>query len=326
MQDYPRLSWEGTPGQTIPTPTIDWFAGEGTEAIPYKIETAEQLVLLGSAGVFWDKQFILTENLDMADYHLSPIGVCLGSGFGGKFDGQGHVISNLSFLVDQALSYYVGLFGQVESTGCITDLQLDAVEIAFGDMGGQIGGLVGNSSGSVQRCGVSGTITGKEGWRVGGLVGENSGSIEESYADVDLEIVDNSQAGGLVGSSEGEITNVYATGRISTGQDSIWSGGLIGLLHGELTHGYASGFVKGGKYVGGLVGNESFSNIIGCYFLAPEYGGGPDNEVGVSLSWTAMSQPSSFKDWDFDEIWSACVGTDSPWLQWENRDCVQQTH
>ncbi|MCF7975911.1 MAG: PASTA domain-containing protein [Phycisphaerae bacterium] len=322
MQDYPRLSWEETPGQLIPTPEIDWFAGDGTEASPYTIDTPEQLVLLGSAGLLWDRHFVLMQDLDLAGHQVSPIGVCPGSGFSGRFDGQGHVIRNLVFPDVPALSFYVGLFGQVEGAGCITDLRLENVSINFEGIGGQVGCLAGLNSGLVQRCGASGTITGNEGWRVGGLVGDNAGSVESSYADVDLEIVFNAQAGGLVGWSEGDITSAYARGRVDTGKDSTFSGGLVGWLTGELTQSYASGFVQGGEHVGGLVGSGSSESVAGSYFLSPGDGGGPDNQLGLALSRTALSQPASFWDWDFDSTWSVCVGQDYPRLQWENQACT----
>ena len=54
-RDYPRLAWEGTPGQIIPKPDIDWLAGGGLRHDPYRIETADQLILLGKASILWDK-------------------------------------------------------------------------------------------------------------------------------------------------------------------------------------------------------------------------------------------------------------------------------
>lgn len=36
-KDYPRLAWEGEPGQAIRKPVIDWLAGQGTAAQPYII-------------------------------------------------------------------------------------------------------------------------------------------------------------------------------------------------------------------------------------------------------------------------------------------------
>ena len=34
-RDYPRLAWEGTPGDIIPEPIIDWMEGQGTDQEPY---------------------------------------------------------------------------------------------------------------------------------------------------------------------------------------------------------------------------------------------------------------------------------------------------
>jgi hypothetical protein len=36
-RDYPRLAWEGTAGQIIPEPIIDWLDGQGTEQEPYRV-------------------------------------------------------------------------------------------------------------------------------------------------------------------------------------------------------------------------------------------------------------------------------------------------
>jgi rhodanese-related sulfurtransferase len=50
-RDYPRLVWEGTPGQIIPEPEINWLTGRGTSEAPYKIDTSDQLILLGKGPI-----------------------------------------------------------------------------------------------------------------------------------------------------------------------------------------------------------------------------------------------------------------------------------
>ena len=48
-RDYPRLAWQGTPGGIIPEPIIDWLEGQGTPDRPYRVDLANQLILLGKA-------------------------------------------------------------------------------------------------------------------------------------------------------------------------------------------------------------------------------------------------------------------------------------
>jgi len=78
-KDYPRLAWEGEPGQAIRNPVIDWLAGQGTAAQPYIISSPDQMTLLGTAPVLWDKTFVLGTDLDLRGVPVFPIGVCPGT-------------------------------------------------------------------------------------------------------------------------------------------------------------------------------------------------------------------------------------------------------
>ena len=96
-RDYPRLAWEGTPGQIIPEPVIDWLDGQGTEEEPYRVDTADQLIILSRASGLWDKHFILG-----ADINLDPnlqgrqvFSQAVIPVFSGVFDGNGHVIDHI---------------------------------------------------------------------------------------------------------------------------------------------------------------------------------------------------------------------------------------
>ncbi|MEN6337181.1 MAG: GLUG motif-containing protein, partial [Phycisphaerales bacterium] len=96
---HPRLVWEGAPGQVIPKdPSAVFQGGSGTKGDPYVIETTHDLENLAVRSILWDKHFVLANDLDYYGGYpqFSPIGICSGSSFSGSFDGNGHVIRNLS--------------------------------------------------------------------------------------------------------------------------------------------------------------------------------------------------------------------------------------
>jgi hypothetical protein len=158
--------------------------GAGTAEDPYQIATAEQLISIGSDPNLLDKHFILTADIDL-DPHL-PGGrvfdkaviapdtvvdgsygrggpVFTGHAFAGFFNGGGRRIWHLKILGTD----YVGLFGMLASGAEIVDLGV--VDVNIGGSGYHIGGLVGESRGTVTRCYSVGQVSGHS--CVGGLVG-----------------------------------------------------------------------------------------------------------------------------------------------------------
>ncbi|MHC4561042.1 MAG: GLUG motif-containing protein, partial [Planctomycetota bacterium] len=192
--DYPRLAWEGTPGQIIPKPEIDWLGGQGTAEIPYRIDTADQLIFLGqAASALWDKHFVLAADIDL-NPNLPGREVfsrAVFQAFWGVFDGNDHTISHLTISGDS----YLGLFGQLGTGAIISNLGLEAADIK--GTGSRVGNLAGRNRGSITDCFSSALVSGNQ--LVGGLVGENYG--------------------------EGSITSCYSTGAV-TGDKYV--GGLVG--------------------------------------------------------------------------------------------------
>jgi len=216
-RDYPRLAWEGTVGQLVPSPRIDWLAGRGTLEEPYRIDTADQLILLGKASILWDKHFVLG-----ADINLDPklpgrqvFGQALIQTFAGVFDGKGHTISHLTIMGGS----YLGLFGSLESKAEVKDLGV--VDVNIIGSGSSIGGLVGYSLGIVTQCYSTGAVSGGD--SVGGLVGHSEGDVANCYSSG--AVMGRYEVGGLVGANnEGSVTNSYSTGAVS-GKDKV--GGVV---------------------------------------------------------------------------------------------------
>ncbi len=157
-----------------------------------------------------------------------------------------------------------------------------------------VGGLVGYTGGrgGITNSYATGAVGGID--FVGGLAGESTGTITNSYATGAVGALSGSSynIGGLVGDNAGIITQSYATGAVTsfgpnTSGESQF-GGLAGENDKNINTSYATGAVKGGSYVGGLVGWAAFGTITNAYATgkvsAPYgYGGGLVGENDATI-------------------------------------------
>jgi hypothetical protein len=225
----------------------------------YEVTNVSQLQCIENQGL--DQDYVLTRDIDANGTEnwnggdgFEPVGDS-SSDFAGTFDGGGYAISNLS--INRSSQEYVGLFAEIGSDSLITDVHLSGLNITGSRL---VGGVVGNSFGTVTQVSVNGTveIPGSD-RHVGGIVGWNYGRVADSTASVD--VAGELNVGGAVGRSGGNVTNVSASGTAS-GQDRI--GGLVGLNQGNVTNSSASGTVSGDPNVGGLVGIND-GNVVRSY-------------------------------------------------------------
>ena len=315
-RDYPRLAWESTAGEMIPEPSIDWLEGDGTAEAPYRIDAADQLMILSRASVLWDRHFVLGADLDldpnlpnMLVFTQPPIQL-----FTGVFDGNDHTIAHLKIKGND----YLGLFGRLAYGGEIRNLGVVGVNIV--GSGGDVGGLVAYNSGTVTQCYGTGAVSGD--CYIGGLVGENHGTLDQCSI---VDMVVNGMrwsVGGLCGYSIGHIQQCYNRGAVKGG----WRvGGLVGEHGGILAHCYSTGKVQGSG--GGLVGyNYSWSDSNDC-FWDMQTSGRATSAGGIGLTTTEMQTAQTFLDagWDFvsetangtEDIWWILEGKDYPHLWWE---------
>ena len=287
-QDYPRLAWEGTPGQTIPEPTIDWLAGLGVAEDPYQIDTADQLILLGKSSLLWDRHFVLGADIDLGPSVTGRevFQQALIPGFSGVFDGSDHEISHLTIKGANSL----GLFGVLESPGQVTNLGVVDVDVEGSD---SVGGLSGTNFGRVIRCHTTGTVTGNS--LVGGLTGSNGGTISASSSTSTVNGIGrySGDIGGLVGtngpafyvdhSETGILTQCYSAGAVNAGQsDKV--GGLVGCNWGSVSECYSTNSVDGYSDVGGLVGSNP-GEVMHCYSAGSvrSVGAGGGGLVGTNI-------------------------------------------
>jgi len=240
--------------------------GIGTPDDPYQIWTPQQMNTVGKNPNDWGQHFELMADIDMSIYTGTQYNIIgnLTTNFTGTFDGNGHVISNLTY--EAPAVSYVGMFGYTDDA-LIENLGLENVNIGGGNF---VGGLVGyhNYGGALTGCYVTGSVSGSS--CVGGLVGSNFWPLFNCYATASVTGT-RDYVGGLIGSNFNWVTSCYATGSVSGRRDV---GGLVGeLVAGELKFCYATGSVSGigeeSYATGGLVGRNGweghYGTIIDCY-------------------------------------------------------------
>jgi len=263
-KDYPHLSWEDMPGETITTTSYGGGSGEPNDS--YLIYTAEHLNSIGVITCHWDKHFKLMADIDLSDYtgtSFNIIGYRLSSSdnkpFTGVFDGNDHTISNFTYT--SIGTRHIGLFRNIDDPNAeIRNLRLIDPNVDAG-RGDFVGSLVGDlKDGTITNCYVEGgSVTGNE--IVGGLVGSNGGTSNNCYSTASVSGYWG--VGGLVGHNGGTIANCYSTASVSGGHDI---GGLVGVNgRGIITNCYSEGSVSGAFAVGGLVGGNGRGTITNCY-------------------------------------------------------------
>lgn len=268
-----------------------YSGGSGTSEDPYQIATAQDLIDLGNEPNDYDKNFVLTADIDLSGQIFDRAVIApdkntnssrikfRGVPFSGRFDGQGHIIRHLNI----SGRNYVGLFGQSEGAE-IVNIGLEEVEIyGVNDVGALVGCNVGHGrdfqelftiSGIISSCHSTGTVKGSN--NVGGLVGCNSHSrILSCYST--CITVGTINVGGVVGGSVGysvstfgvhchpedTISLSYSSGSVH-GKDNV--GGLVGQNVGSIKSCYSTGTVNGEDNVGGLVG-KSRSDMYGSSYI-----------------------------------------------------------
>ena len=170
----------------------------------------------------WDQCFRLAADTDMEGrvYTSALIGRSKGTGspFNGLFDGDGHIIRNLTIRghsadVDQPMVF--GLFGETGPQARITNLGLAGVSIIGPrQLQGTSGMLWAINSGYLGRCYCVGQLRMRG--QLGGLAGSNSGVIEDCYTQGDVEEMpqrdsDGLYAGLVARNASGTVRTCYST-------------------------------------------------------------------------------------------------------------------
>lgn len=281
------------------------FQGEPGEpdenAIP--ISTPEQLASIGIDSDYpLSGSYVLTADLDLSGHDgWTPIGGGE-TPFSGIFDGQGHVISHLTY---RGADSYAGLFGRINERGQVKNLGLEDVSISVtgGSDDYYVGGIVGRfentytatSRAELRNCYVTGEITvdlgyGSSLW-LGGLAGELAADASDCFNLAALSGRIGSTygkklyLGGIAGQiSQSAASNDYVIERcFNSGElypsylaSSLFAGGITGYLDVDVTveqcYNTAGLWLEPwsscgrSAYLGGIAG-VSYSGLTACYNL-----------------------------------------------------------
>lgn len=268
------------------TALAQYGGGNGTAGEPHLIYTADQLDSIGVNPGDWHTHFKLMTDIDLSAYQGKSFHL-IGNDtqpFNGVFDGNGHTITNFTYVVtgaeeqsDETVIVGIGLFRNVNGPNAlIKDLGLIDPNIhpasTCSKRVASVGALVGCFEiGLITNCYVEhGSVRAER--EVGGLVGRSLGVISKCYTtclvqSAEPRVLDiqrrSELIGGIVGWNFGEITRCHATGDVS---GEAYIGGLAGrcFRSGTIAHSWASGDISGERQVGGLLGNNK-APLAHCY-------------------------------------------------------------
>jgi hypothetical protein len=235
------------------------------------------------------------------DYDAAPDGVYPDSPFAGTFSGDfnglGHTIKNFRLAYVGEIGEpprVIGLFAQLGTGGTIENISLTDAQVSSVNNFGNLGLLVGQNRGAIDRVSVAGRVIGTPDANVlGGLVGFNvsTGTITNSRSGAD--IVDGFFSGGLVGFNQGEIFRSSATGTVTAQERLSTVGGLVGssmtasgvgAVRARISQSFATGAVTSSgtfAFIGGLIADTALSTIVNCYATGPVSGTGASGERAI---------------------------------------------
>ena len=176
---------------------------------------------------FNGKTINLTDNIDLAGLNGDWIPIGANGEFYGTFDGKGKTISNLRITGGDS---NLGLFATISSRATVKNVTLADVNITGY---AAIGGIVGTSSGTVENCSVSGSISGT-GNSIGGVAGYiGGGTVRNCHSSANVTLTGDGHdvAGGIAGyNGHGSMVEYcYATGSVT---HNATSGGGVGGIVG----------------------------------------------------------------------------------------------
>lgn len=258
--------------------------GTGTISDPYLISTCVELQDIGSTETNLRASYLLTADISCAGIaNFTPIGSQTlrydqyGPIFSGRFDGGGHIISNLSLAYPANL--FVGLFAQTDGA-VIRNVSIQNANVTGG---GYVGGLVASAlrtsligitiaSSTIITTASTGSFVAAG--SVAGFVGNGSGLYELSITNSQVSNqspVDDSTpryAGGAVGYLSGSVLgNSFSS---ATTTSTTWPvGGMVGGADAAtIINTYSTGRLTGTTDIGGIIGrtDSSGATIKNSYF------------------------------------------------------------
>ena len=299
-------------GLTLEDCTIgSWADGGGesgeAEDLGYSIQNDGSYMVYNANGLMniaelvnggkTDINITLDTNIDLTGKDWTPIGTSFRNSYTGTFDGGGHTIKGLTVTTNDQ---FVGLFGSLGKAGTVKNVVMEGVQITNNHGSGYVGGVVGNSDGTIENCSVSGSVSGTA--YVGGVVGVQwFGSITGCSSSATVKGM--GDVGGVAGQTRfgATLTACYATGNVIIEIDrtqNISGGGLVGFNDGiSLLACYATGNVTstgsgtGNAHIGGFLG-DNYTTVTACYWKNNHEQGIGYNKEGIAPEATKVDGTS----------------------------------
>ena len=289
-------------GLTLDGCTIGDWADGGSESgeaedLGYSIQNDGSYTVYNANGLMniaelvnggkTDINITLDTNIDLTGKDWTPVGTSFRNSYTGTFDGGGHTIKGLTVTTNDQ---FVGLFGSLGKAGTVKNVVMEGVQITNNHGSGYVGGVVGNSDGTIENCSVSGSVSGTA--YVGGVVGVQwFGSITGCSSSATVKGM--GDVGGVAGQTNADatLTACYATGNVTIElghRDRVYVGGLVGWNAGSSVLAcYATGNVTstgsstGNVYIGGFLGGN-YATVTACYWKNNHEQGVGYNKEGIA--------------------------------------------
>ncbi len=184
----------------------------------YHIKTADQLMVFAEVVNTGNKtaNAILEADIDLSNHTWTPIGVTamgegVTDGYTGTFDGQGHVISNITFATPTS-AMAAGIFGTVQSGGTVKNLGVENLTFDNNNYDHRAAGIAGQlyTDSTISDCYVINSTVKASSRVVGGIVGMNKGTVKNCYTYNMTLAGFNNRFGGISGDySGGKLENCY---------------------------------------------------------------------------------------------------------------------
>jgi hypothetical protein len=277
--NYPQLGADPNPPEPQTPRTHNFSEGDGSEANPYFINCADDLI---AVNYYPDAHFLQTGNINLMGIEWLPIGNKV-TPFTGKFDGDGYEISGLT--INEPNLNYGGLFGYVDKTVELNNINLSDIDITGNNY---IGGLAGFLYGEFYGVYMPPiyTIDGEKYWHDGeSFVPYDPENEHEWTINCDMSAVNNSH-------SSGHVTGNHNVGGLVGYGSGINLGGIGLIPLTEVNNSSSSVNVEGYRDVGGLIG----------------YSDGAINNSHVSGDVTGLSSVNNYKGFDWYELSSSIGG------------------
>lgn len=281
-------------------------AGSGTVEDPFQICAPDQLNNVRNQLA---ASFVLTDDLDMTGFTLSPIGDVT-TPFTGDFDGRIFTIRLLS--VDNTGNPNTGLFGVIGASGVVRNLRMHQANVVGSDFTGIFAGI---NEGTIEDCSANGVATGAE--YVGGMVGENRGTIMRCLGGASQ--FGTSFIGGVAGRAVSPALIVDSIGEANIqNMDADVVGGLLGVIDdATVTNCRARIFFDVvPTTVGGLIArDDGVTSSVTSSYWGEEESGVTTSAGGEGKTIAEMEMQSTFVGWDFTNVWTIDEGFGEPRLR-----------